>query len=91
MIKRGDSMDEIKVNDGKGLLDNIGLINSLIEDCDNLAACLFSGQRILFCGQLVQMVQKLGNLREGVKADLADKDRQIKELQERGETDGVEH
>lgn len=87
-------MDEIKVNDGKGLLDNIGLINSLIEDCDNLAACLFSGQRILFCGQLVQMVQKLGNLREGVKNDLADKDRQIKELQEMldgGGADGVEH
>lgn len=87
-------MDEIKVNDGKGLLDNVGLINSLIEDCDNLAACLFSGQRILFCGQLVQMVQKLGNLREGVKNDLADKDRQIKELQEMldgGGADGVEH
>ena len=84
-------MDEIKVNDGKGLLDNIGLINSLIEDCDNLAACLFSGQRILFCGQLVQMVQKLGNLREGVKADLADKDRQIKELQDGGGANGVEH
>lgn len=87
-------MDEIKVNDGKGLLDNIGLINSLIEDCDNLVNCLFSGQRILFCGQLVQMVQKLGNLREGVKNDLADKDRQIKELQEMldgGGADGVEH
>lgn len=83
--------EKITVNDGKGLLDNTGLINSLIEDCDSLVSYLFTGQRILFCSQIVQMVQKLGRLREGVKNDLEDRDRQIKELQERGGADGVEH
>lgn len=86
--------EKITVNDGKGLLDNIGLINSLIEDCDSLILYLLTGQRILFCSQIVQMVQKLGRLREGVKNDLEDRDRQIKELHEildGGDADGVEH
>lgn len=74
--------EKITVNDGRGLMDNTGLINSLIEDCDSLISYLFTGQRILFCSQIVQMVQKLGRLREGVKNDLEDRDRQIKELHE---------
>lgn len=73
-------MDDLKVNDGGGLLDNYGLIDSLIVDCNNLPKALVSGQYVLFCNTIVQMVQKLGSLKTGVKNDMDAKDERIKEL-----------
>ena len=73
-------MKEIKVNDGKGLYDNIGLIDSLIVDCNDLPKSLINGQFVQFCSRIVQMVQKLSNLRDGVKNDIESKDGQITAL-----------
>ena len=61
--------EKITVNDGKGLLDNLGMIDSLIVDCNKLPQLLFSGQNVAFCAKIVEMVQKLANLRKGVEND----------------------
>lgn len=78
MKKIGD----ITVNNGKGLFDNEGLCESLINDCNNLMKYSMSCQYILFCSTIVQMVQKLNNLKKGIKADLESKDKIISELTE---------
>lgn len=59
-------MDDITVNDGKGLFDYEGLIDTLIVDCNNLPKTLFSGQCVQFCKTIVQMVSKLVALKEGL-------------------------
>ena len=68
------------INDGKGLYDNAGLCDSLVNDCNNLVKLMISGQYIVFCNVIVQMVQKLSNLQKGIKSDLKSKDETIEEL-----------
>ena len=62
-------MDDLKVNDGKGLLDNLGMIDSLIVDCNTAPRFLFNGENVAFCAKIVEMVQQLSRLREGVETD----------------------
>ena len=80
--------EKIPVNDGKGLYDNIGLIDTLTVDCNDLPRLLMTGHFVGFCAKVVEMVQKLSSLREGVKHDIASRDEQIKELQEQIERGG---
>ena len=70
----------IKVNDGKGIFDNIGLCDSLKIDLNNLLKNIVSGQLIQAAGFVIQMVQKIENLKTGIAADLAGKDKIIEEL-----------
>ena len=72
--------DEIKVNDGGGLLDNLGMIDSIIVDCNNLVQILVSGKYVSFCAKIVEVVQKLSKLRGGVGNDIKAKDETIREL-----------
>ena len=72
----------------KGLYDSEGLIDTLIVDCNLLQKELVSGQYIGFCVKLVEMVQKLNNLKKGVRNDAESKDRQIAELLARIEGSG---
>jgi hypothetical protein len=60
---------DIPVNDGGGLFDNEGLCDSLILDCNNSVKALASGNYVQFCSVIVQMVQKISNLKNGIKAD----------------------
>ena len=78
----------MNVNDGGGLYNTAGMFDSIIVDCDGLLKKLFDGQRVAFCGGVVELIQKLGALKEGVVKELADKDKRIKELEE--ERKGVE-
>ena len=71
---------KLTVNDGGGLYDNIGMIESLIVDCNNLPSLLFQGKNVAFCSMIVQMVQKLSRLREGVKNDTEAMQNKIDEL-----------
>lgn len=77
----------IKVNDGKGLLDNLGLIDSLIVDCDTLVDILMKGKghRVAFCTKIIEMVQKLSNLRTGVENDYNSILNQLNEFLKGGE------
>lgn len=74
--------DEVKVNDGKGLFDAEGMIDSLIIDCNNAVKAVASGEYIGWCGISVQMVQKLSTLKNGIAADMKNRDAQISELKE---------
>lgn len=71
---------KIPVNDGKGLYNNEGLCDTLKIDLNNLLKSFNSGQLIQAAGIVIQMVQKLDNLKKGIKADLESKDKIIEEL-----------
>ena len=73
-------MEDIKVNDGGGLFDNLGLIDTLIVDCNELPKLLISGHGVGFCAKVVEMVQKLSNLKIGVKNDVDSLRQQIATL-----------
>lgn len=72
--------NKIPVNDGGGLFDNLGLIDSLILDCNEAAKFLVTGNYIAWCNHVVNMVQKLSNLKTGIKAEMDSKDEQINQL-----------
>ena len=72
--------ENVKVNDGGGLYDSIGLIDSLILDCNNGMKALISGSPLEYAATAVQMVQKLGTLRDGIKNEKESLEQQIKEL-----------
>ena len=58
------------------------LIDSLILDCNNAVRHLTGGNYIAFCNVMTQLVQKIANVRKGIKADMDSKNRQIEELKE---------
>ena len=70
------------VNDGGGLLDSFGLIDSLIVDCNEIPKALNNGEYVRFCNIIVQMVHKLALLRNGIKQDSDSMKKQIDELTE---------
>ena len=76
MKKIGD----ITVNDGNGLFDNEGLCDSLIMDCNNAVKSLTNGNYVQFCSIVVQMVQKLSNLKDGIRKDMESMQNKIDEL-----------
>ena len=86
-----DVLKDIPVNDGGGFLDNIGLIDSLIVDCNNSTKALVSGNYVLYSSINVQMVQKLNNLKQGVKNDIDGLLKQIKDLKALLEEEGKEN
>lgn len=75
-------MNEFNVNDGNGLFDDSGLIDSLIEDCNELPKDLIDGHNIRFCSRLVGMVQKLANLKTGVRNELEASHKRYDELRQ---------
>ena len=75
-----NEQEEVKVNDGGGLMDAEGLINSLIIDCNRAVKAVASGEYIGWCGISVQMVQKLSTLKQGITADIKSRDQRISEL-----------
>lgn len=71
--------DTVNVNDGKGLFDNEGLIDTLILDCNSIVKDLAGGECVRFCSRIVQMVQKLSNLKTAMREELESKDEQIRQ------------
>ena len=59
--------EDITVNDGGGLLDAEGMIDTLIMDCNSLPKHLIDNQFVKFGLTLAQMVQKLNALKGGIK------------------------
>ena len=72
--------EKIPVNDGKGLMDNLGMIDSIIVDCNTLPRLLMDNKNVAFCAKIVEMVQKLSLLRDGVEHDVSELQKQLKEL-----------
>ena len=73
-------IEKLKVNDGGGLYDSSGLIDSLIVDCNDLVKSICGGSYIAFCAKSVEMVQKLARLKEGTQTDLREKEKIIADL-----------
>lgn len=76
MKKVGD----ITINDGKGLMDNEGLCDSLLIDLNNISKQLMTGQYIQFCTLVVSMSQKLINLKKGITNDMQSMKDKLEEL-----------
>ena len=76
MKKIGD----MAVNDGKGLMDNEGLCDSLIVDLNDMMKAMAAGQYIKYCSLTVGMVQKLTNLKKGIRVDLQSRENEIEDL-----------
>lgn len=73
-------LGDLTVNDGKGLLDSDGLMQSLLIDCNNAVKMIVSGQYIAFCNTISEMGQKITALRDGYNKEIANRDTQIEEL-----------
>ena len=68
------------INNGSGIFDNLGLIDTLIVDCNDLTKAIMSGHYVQYCSKIVEMVQKLANLKTGVKADTESLQKEIESL-----------
>ena len=75
--------ENLKMNDGGGILDNVGMIDSLIVDCNDAVKALTGGQYIQFCNTIVRMTQKLGSLKKGYQNEIENKDAEIQSLLKR--------
>ena len=83
-----DGAGEIKVNDGGGLMDNLGMIDSLIVDCEKGMKALLAGSPLEYAAITVEMVKKLGLLKAGVKNDTEGLQRQVDDLKRLLEAEG---
>lgn len=72
--------DHMEVNDGNGLFDAEGLIDSLIVDTNETVKSIAGGNYIGWCKYNVQMVQKLAALKKGVTEEQEEREKQIEEL-----------
>ena len=72
------------------MYDNQQLIDSLIVDCNNAVGAMTQGQYILFCRIMYEMVQKLGNLKKGVAADMKNREEIIDGLKDELRKAGVQ-
>ena len=68
---------------GTGIYSNTELIDSLIVDCNYAVKCCHCGEYVAFCSTIVQMVQKLGNLKTGVQNDIQNRETNIRFLEKR--------
>ena len=68
------------MNDGKGLYDNEGLCDSLINDLNNLVKQFMAGQCILGCSVVTAMSRKLINLKKGIHDDMQSMKDRVEEL-----------
>ena len=78
-------ISNVTVNDGNGLLDDEGLIDSLIIDTNDLVKLLTAGQYVAFCQRIVYIAQKLTKLKKGMLEELRIRDARIDELMQENE------
>lgn len=70
----------LTVNDGRGLFDNDGMCDSLIENLNNLLKNAAAGQYIRVCSITMEMVQKLQTLKKGIKNERKQLEDQIEDI-----------
>jgi phosphopantothenate synthetase len=73
-------VSNVTVNDGGGLYDNEGLIDTIIVDLNDILKNMAAGQYIRICNLVVGMTQKLTNLKKNMKEELAARDQQVADL-----------
>ena len=72
--------DDIQVNDGGGLYDSVGFVDTMILDCNMIVKQIVSGNYIAFCNSMSELVKKLALLKDGITKDMEELKKQIKEL-----------
>ena len=72
--------DDIQVNDGGGLYDSAGFIDTMILDCNVIVKQIVIGNYIAFCNSMSELVKKLALLKDGITKDREELKKQIKEL-----------
>ena len=82
---------DLPVNDGGGLMNNLGMIDSLIVDCEKGMKVLLAGSPLEYAAITVEMVKKLGLLKAGVKNDTEGLQKQIEDLKALLEEEGKEN
>ena len=73
-----------------GTYTNSELIDTIIVDMNNMIKEALSGQYIQICCIVTGMAQKLVNLKKGIDADLASKDKVIEQLKDQLRAAGAE-
>ena len=66
------------------------LIDTIIVDMNNMIKEALSGQYVQICYIVTGMTQKLMNLKKGIEADLASKDKVIEQLKDQLRAAGAE-
>ena len=74
----------------KGIYTNSELIDTIIVDLNNMIKEALSGQYVQICYIVTAMTQKLMNLKKGIDADLASKDKVIEQLKDQLRAAGEE-
>ena len=67
---------------GKGVYTNSELVDTIIVDVNNMIKEALSGQYVQICYIVTGITQKLMNLKKGIDADLASKDKVIEQLKD---------
>lgn len=75
---------------GKGVYTNSELVDTIIVDLNNMIKEALSGQYVQICYIVTAITQKLMNLKKGIDADLASKDKVIEQLKEQLRAAGAE-
>ena len=73
-----------------GMYTNSELVDTLIVDLNTIPKDLINGQYINACATIAQMAQKLLNLRNGIKADIENKNKVIEALKDQLRNSGTE-
>lgn len=71
-------------------MTNIELINSLLDDLNNMLKSSMNGQQLQACAILTGITQKLINLRSGVESEIKNRDEIIEKLKKELCRRGVE-
>lgn len=74
--------DKIPVNDGKGLYDNIGVIDTIISDFNVLPKLIIDNQFIKAAAVYASICQRLVNLKKGIQSDTDSLKQNIEELKQ---------
>lgn len=72
--------ENITVNDGKGLYDNIGLVDTIVNDLNRIPRLMIDGQFFQASAVFASVGQRLGNLKKGIQEELDSKDEIIEQL-----------
>ena len=73
-------MSEPKINDGKGLWDNVGICDKAILICNDAIKQLVNGEYINFCNEIYQVAKILSNLKEGITEERKSYEKKIEDM-----------
>ena len=88
-MKEARKVGDMTVNDGKGLYDNQGMCDVLLESINYLPKLLIDNQFIAFCKTIADIGAIIRNLKKGIANDLKSKDKNIEMLKKTREELGV--